>query len=95
MTAGYPVQLNDVNTRAGQLVTALRDTFDDIHRFASFVAAKPDSFFTNMGMSTDDLATLRAGLIDLDALYQVAHAQRQQVGNNDFFFNAQNLVGVL
>jgi hypothetical protein len=46
-------------------------------------------------MSAPDLALLRASLIDLDNLYKVAHGQQQQIGNNDFFFNAQHLFGVL
>jgi hypothetical protein len=95
MTAGYPVTLNDVNARAGQLATTLRNDLDDVHRYAAFIAANADGFFTGLGMSAPDLATLRASFIALDKLYQVAHALTTQTPASDFFFDAKNLSGVL
>ena len=46
-----------------------------------------------VGVSASDAAILVASFGDLAALYRVAHAQQQQVGNNDFFFNARQLLG--
>jgi hypothetical protein len=95
MTAGYPVALADVNARAGQLATTLRDILTDVDRFNTFLQAQPDAFFTALGMSSPDLTILRASFVDLDKVFLLAHGQATQPAASDFFFNAKNLSGVL
>lgn len=95
MTVGYPVSLADVNARAGQLATALRDDLAAIDRFNAWIVAQPDAFFTGLGMAGADLTLLRAAFTDLDKVYLLAHALATQPAASDFFFNAKNLSGVL
>jgi hypothetical protein len=95
MTAGYDVTLAGINSRAGQLVVAVRDDLNAIHRFQVQVMGNNDGFFTGLGMSGGDLTTLRAAYTDLDKLYQIANALNTQSPASDFFFNAKNLCGVL
>jgi hypothetical protein len=45
------------------------------------------------GMTAADASLMVSSFGDLAALYRIAHAQQQQVGNNDFFFNARLLFG--
>jgi hypothetical protein len=45
------------------------------------------------GMTVSDAGLMVSSFGDLAALYRIAHAQQQQVGNNDFFFNARLLFG--
>jgi hypothetical protein len=44
-------------------------------------------------MTVSDAGLMVSSFGDLAALYRIAHAQQQQVGNNDFFFNARLLFG--
>jgi hypothetical protein len=46
-----------------------------------------------VGMTAADASLMVSSFGDLAALYRIAHAQQQQVGNNDFFFNARLLFG--
>jgi hypothetical protein len=48
---------------------------------------------TAAGMSAPGATLLLASFADVAALYRIAHAQQQQVGNNDFFFSAKQLLG--
>lgn len=95
MSAGFPTTLGDINSRAGSLATALRDTLEQIDRFNTFIVAQPDTFFTGQGMAAADLTVLRAAFIDMDNLYKIAHAQGTQPAANDFFWNAKLLCGVV
>jgi len=68
---------------------AVNDMLNDADRFngqAGLVAA---------GFSSNDATLIMNSFGDLAALYRVAHAQQQQVGNNDFFFNAKKLLGTV
>ena len=53
------------------------------------------SALQGLGFSASDAGLIVASFGDLAALYRVAHAQQQQVGNNDFFFNAKKLLGTV
>jgi hypothetical protein len=99
MAAGLQGDIARLNTQAGQAVvnvaTSLKACVDfgvmlnDTGRFngqTGLVAA---------GMSSADATVLLASFTDLTALYKVAHAQQQQIGNNDFFFNAKLLMGTI
>jgi hypothetical protein len=46
-----------------------------------------------VGISAADAPLLVSTFGDLAALYRIAHGQQQQVGNNDFFFSARQLLG--
>ena len=97
---GFPFGLNEINQRAGQLVVGLRDNFADIVIFNAKLVSLADAYFTGtvptgLGMSSTGLTLLRNSFIDLSNLSKVAHGTAQQVGNNDFFFNANNLTGAV
>lgn len=98
MTVGFPALKVDVDSRVGQLVVELRDTFAKIQIFKAWLddAAHNDAFLSGtLGYSAGDITLLRATLTDLDKLRQVATAQATQTPANDFFFNAKQVVGVV
>ena len=94
--AGYALNQNELDQRMGRAVTNLRDALDEVVAVKALLddtTLLPDATLTALGYSSGDITTIRASFADLVALYKIAHAQQQQVGNNDFFFNAKHLAG--
>ena len=78
------------------LCKGINDLLNDTNRMPP--TGQPDggsSALQALGFSSSDAGLLIATFGDLAALYRVAHAQQQQVGNNDFFFNAKKLLGTV
>lgn len=95
---GYPVSRNEIDQQLGRAVTDLRDALarcSDINAqltgdtLTAAILGALDQPYTSA-----EITLIQNSFADLAALAQVAHAQRQQVGNNDFFFNARHLTGV-
>lgn len=95
---GYPLSRNEIDQQIGRAVTDLRDALDRClalnnqltgDTLTAAVLGALDQPYT-----AGEITLIQSSFADLAALYQVAHAQRQQVGNNDFFFNARHLTGV-
>lgn len=74
----------------------INDLLNDTNRMPP--TGSPDggsSALQGLGFSASDAGLIVASFGDLAALYRVSHAQQQQVGNNDFFFNAKKLLGTV
>lgn len=96
MAVGYPVDKRTIDQRAGSLVERLRITFAGIQTLKDWLDETSDAALgaAPFGYSTEDIATLRAGITDLSNLGKIAHAQGTQAQANDFFFNADRLTGI-
>lgn len=103
MAVGYPITANDINGKAGQLVTSLWDNLADINRFYKWLtdASHNDAFLNAAGItgssSSGDVKTLRDSISDLgnttNGLWAVSHGLFVPGGVNNFFFNAKLLTG--
>ena len=97
-TAGTPAAASDVNRVCGNSVIQLAQALDqcegvnsmlnDADRFNGATGLQ-----ANQGFTSAQATLIMASFADIHALYLVAHGQQQQVGNNDFFFNAKLLMG--
>lgn len=99
MSVGYTLTKNDIDQRAGGLIVAVRDALDRARQFNALLnntqIIPNDAFLTAMTYSAGEVTTLRAAFSDMNSLYNVAHAAGTVPSNNDFFFNAQKLTGVI
>lgn len=97
-TAGLPAALSDINRVCGSALVQLAQALDqcegvntilnDADRFNGATGLQ-----ANQGFTAPQATLIMASFADIHALYQVAHGHQQQVGNNDFFFNAKLLMG--
>ena len=99
MTAGLSLTKGDLDNRAGSLVIAVRD---GLARCAQFCDLLNDtSIFANdaaliaLGYTQGEVTMMRAAFTDLKALWNVAKANGTVPSNNDFWFNAKHLTGVV
>ena len=97
--AGMQTSQNTLDQTLGQAVVALARDLRNVNALNSMLL-DTDRYGGASGLIAKGIYTQQsdanlviASFADLAALYQVAHAQRQQVGNNDFFFNAKLLMG--
>lgn len=102
MAVGYPVTANDVNAKAGALVTNLWDALDQVRRFNLWLtdSVHTDAYLNNLGItgsaSSGDVQLLRNSFADLagaSGLYVVAHGTFAPSGASNYFFNARQLTG--
>jgi len=94
MAVGWASDKLAVDSQAGQLVFDVRESLRKIGEFKLWLDGQSDADLTARGYSAGEVTVLRAGIFDLDKLRQIALGQAQQVGNNNFFFNAGKLTGV-
>lgn len=92
--AGIPITKDIVNSRVGYLTKQLRDTLNEITRTKAIFDDLGDDGLTALGFTLTEAQLIRAAFFDLDKVRQVATGQAQQVGNNDFFWNAKHLTGI-
>ena len=98
MSVGFPAAKQDIDSRAGSLVTAVRDSLYNAQRFSVLLtnAARFSAATLVPAVYTSAERTLLvASFTDLANLYSVAHALGTQSAANDFFFNAGQLTGVV
>ena len=97
--AGLPAGLADVNRAGGAALVAVAQALDTANGWFTMLT-DADRFNgatglqANQGFTLPQANLIMASFTDIHALYQVAHGHQQQVGNNDFFFNAKLLLGV-
>ena len=101
MAVGWAQDKLAIDSQAGQLVfdvrqlvVNIRDALREVGEFKAWLDQQDDASLTAKGYSAGDISVLRAGIFDMDKLRQIAVGQAQQVGNNNFFFNAGKLTGV-
>lgn len=97
--AGFPITANEVNIKAGQLVSSLWDNLEAVRRYKRWLddATNSDAALTALGVAQGDLNLIRPAFADLgsgsNGLYAVAHGVFVPAGVNDFFANAKKLTG--
>lgn len=94
MAVGWAQDKLAIDSQSGQLVFDIRESLRKVGEFKAWLDQYSDGQLEAKGYSAEDVALLRAGIFDMDKLRQVAFGQAQQVGNNNFFFNAGKLTGV-
>jgi len=77
------------------LCKGINDVINDTDRLPRSQCQTSTDALVAAGLSQADAGIIVASFADIAALYRVAHAQQQQVGNNDFFFNAKKLLGTV
>lgn len=92
--AGFPLTKDTINTRAGVVVTNLRDALAAVDLFAAGLARMQDGDLTALGFSSQDVTDLRTVFGDLANLSQTVHGQRAQTPASDFFFNIYKLTAL-
>lgn len=98
MSVGFPAAKNDIDSRAGGLVVAVRDSLYNAQRFSVILQNDPRFTSANLvtlGYVTAEATLLKAAFTDLANLYGISHALGTQATANDFFFNASQLAGVV
>lgn len=94
MAVGWAQDKLAIDSQSGQLVFDTREALRKVGEFKTWLDQFTDAQLIAKGYTSDEVALLRASMFDLDKLRQVAVGQAQQVGNNNFFFNAGKLTGV-
>ena len=99
MSIGFTTTKADIDARAGQLVTTVRDGLLRCAQFCDLLNDTSifpnDAALTALGYTSSEVTILRASFTDLKALYNVARAAGTVPANNDFWFNAKHLTGVV
>lgn len=99
MSLGFPIGKADIDNKAGSLVVSVRDALDRCKQFNALLnntnIVPNDAFLTGLGYTSGEVTILRAAFSDLNSLYNVSRAAGTVPSNNDFFFNAQKLTGVV
>lgn len=93
MAVGWAQDKLAIDAQVGQLVFDVREALRKVGEFKDWLDTQDDASLTARGYSAGEITLLRAGIFDLDKLRQVGRGQAQQVGNNNFFFNAGKLTG--
>jgi hypothetical protein len=96
---GLPRDKASIDSKAGALVTTLRETLRECAAFSDLLSDTGifanDAALTALGYSAGEVTALRAAFTDLKALYNVANNNGTVLSNNNFFFNAKQLTGVV
>lgn len=99
MSVGFTATKADIDARAGQLVMAVRDGLLRCAQFCDLLNDTSifpnDAALTGLGYSAGEVTQLRAAFTDMKALYNVARASGTVPSNNDFWFSAKHLTGVV
>lgn len=99
MSVGFTLTKADIDAKAGSLVVSARDSLDRCKQMCDLLnntnIVPNDTFLTGLGYTSGEVTTLRAAFTDLKSLFNVSHANGVVASNNDFFFNAQKLTGVV
>lgn len=99
MSLGFPLGKADIDNKAGSLVVDIRNGLDRCKQMNALLnntnIVPNDAFLISLGYTAGEVTTLRAAFSDLNSLYNVSHAAGTVPSNNDFFFNAQKLTGVV
>jgi hypothetical protein len=99
MSAGFSFTKADLDAKMGSLVVTVRDGLLRCNQMNSLLnntqIVPNDAFLTGLGYTSGEVTILRAAFADLNSLNNVANAAGTVPSNNNFFFNAQKLTGVV
>lgn len=99
MSVGFTLLRADIDSRAGSLLMQVRNGLRDCAAFNALLnntqVVPNDAFLTTtLGYSTTEKDWLRGAFTDMNALNNVSRSAGTVPSNNDFWFNAQHLLGV-
>jgi hypothetical protein len=99
MSVGFLANKTAIDSQAGGLVVAVRDSLYRASQFSAWLQSsqQADANLIALGYVQAEVTTLKAAFNDLggtgNSLYRIAHGQAFVGSSNDFFFNAQLLTG--
>lgn len=99
MSVGFLANKAAIDSQAGSLVVAARDSLYKCSQFCAWLQAtqQSDANLIALGYIQAEVTTLKAAFTDLGgtgiSLYNIAHGGTLPGGPNNFFFNAQLLTG--
>ena len=102
MSVGFPSAKSDFDSRAGQLVTAVRLNLYNCSQFCALLQGTPwstDANLVALGYTAAEVTLLKAAFTDLggtgNSLYRIANGLAFVGSANNFFFNSNQLCGVV
>lgn len=102
MSVGFPLTKGDLDSRAGSLVVAARDSLYNCSQFCFKLqnyATLTDPAMIAMNYTQAEVTTMKSAFLDLggtgSSLYRIANGLAFVGSNNDFFFNAKLLTGAV
>ena len=99
MSVGFLANKTAIDSQAGSLVVAVRDSLYRASQFSAWLQStqQADANLIALGYVQAEVTTLKAAFTDLggtgNSLYRISHGQAFIGASNDFFFNAQLLTG--
>lgn len=94
MSVGLPVGKSDFDNKLGELALQLRDLIMQVAPLKARLDAMADADLEALGYTTDDVTLIRASIVDLNQIAQVALGQATQATVYDFRTNTQHLMGI-
>ena len=102
MSVGFPSSKSDFDSRAGSLCTAVRQNLYNCSQFSALLQGAPwatDANMVALGYTAGEVTLLKAAFTDLggtgSSLYRIANGLAFVGSNNNFFFNSNQLCGVV
>jgi hypothetical protein len=102
MSVGFPATKADFDSRAGQLATAVRMNLYNCSQFSALLQNAPwatDANLVALGYTQAEVTLLKAAFTDLggtgNSLYRIANGLAFVGSANNFFFNSNQLCGVV
>jgi hypothetical protein len=94
MSVGLPVGKADIDQKVGGLALQLRDLILEVGPLKQRLDAMTDADLTSLGYTTADVTLLRAAMVDLFQIQQVALGLASQPTAYDFRTNTAQLMGI-
>ena len=97
MSVGYPKGKADVDERSGTICVALRNIFNEVDQFQTFLLATPDADLTSppYNYTPQEVAILKSAFNDLVKLASIYRGNTAQPDPYDFRTFSKLLTGVL
>lgn len=95
MTVGYPTAKIDIDAKAGQLALQLRDVFQQIEAFQTYLASQTEQNLIDKGYGSEEVAILKSAYTDLDQLRTIWTGATALPTAHDFRTFAHQLTGLV
>ena len=102
MSVGFPAAKSDFDSRAGMLAVSARQALYNCSQFNALLQNAPwatDANLVALGYVQAEVTLLKAAFTDLggtgNSLYRIANGLAFVGANNNFFFNSNQLCGVV
>ena len=91
---GINLNASDINTRAGVIAHSLQKALNDVVQFKFFLDGATDEQLTALGMSQDDIGTIKSAFTDLAQLAEIYCGDGTLVSAKDFRAFARRVWGM-